>query len=482
MQIFISYSRRDQEFVRRLAQALAGAGFDVWMDIEDIEVGSKWSTAIQRGLDTSDLMLVVLSPASMASSNVEDEFTYYLDHKKPIIPVMYEPAKLHFQLGRLQYIDFNNQPFDTALSALTNEIEKRRPQDVKTDSETPGVIKTGTFPAIPAGDLDKIAPASASEPLMKSADLTSSDASADNRPAGRTGEGTVRPTMESGVRRPRRTDDPTAEVEDVYDPDYLPTTPPPVEYAFHTQQSQVTASPAIPTGADEAYHMPLGHSVGGEVPPMSGPPVNRNALMFSAIVIVTAVIAIAIAVLSVVGNSINPPTTNDGIHDPNVQAADYRDSGDGQLAIKQPSGWNFELQGNRDFHIYNDSWFAGRFAPETRVPEGAIDVRLTSHEKGGRQLSSDDLRQIAYETINGTLTALSQRYQIDPSDVNAVTVNGNPAYYARGQLDSAEYMMLLIDYQATDWVEFVIVNTGPDTFNDNQTIISDLVESITLRG
>ena len=111
-----------------------------------------------------------------------------------------------------------------------------------------------------------------------------------------------------------------------------------------------------------------------------------------------------------------------------------------------------------------------------------IDIRLVSHEKGGEPLSSEDLHEIAYGTINDTLTALDQRYQIDRSNVHAVTVNGNPAYYARGQLASAEYMMLVIDYQQTDWVEVVVVNTGPNTLNDNQAIISDLIESITLGG
>jgi hypothetical protein len=469
MQIFISYSRRDEDFVRRLAQALAKSGLDVWMDVEDIAVGSKWSTAIQRGLDDSSIMLVILSPASMESSNVEDEFTYYLDHSKPIIPILYQPCKVHFQLGRLQYIDFHTQPFETAFTTLQAEIEKRRPQgDTAPTSESPGVIKTGKFPAVRAEDLGDIQKMAAQE--------------AESKPAGTTGEGTVPATSSSNAPRSRRTADLTAEVEDVYDPDYMPTTPPPVEFAFPTNQSQVTVSPAFPRGADEAYHVPLGHSeIEGEIPPSSAP-VNRNALIFSGIATTVALVAVFVAVITARNNSTNPPATNDGILNPVVQAAEYREGENGELAIKQPDNWNYETQGHRDFHIYNRSWFGGRFSPEVRVPEGEIDVRLISHDKEGRNFSSDDLHQITYEIVNDTLTSLNQRYRIEPSDVNPVSVNGNPAYYVRGQLDSAEYLMMLIDYQDTDWLELVIVNTGPETLNDNQDVISDLIESINVNG
>jgi hypothetical protein len=125
-QVFISYSRKDEVFARRVAQSLTEQGINVWMDIEDIHIGSKWSSAIQQGLDSSDLLCVILSPASMESSNVEDEFTYFLDQKKPVIPVYWKPCKVHFQLGRVQYIDFYSNPYEMALPLLLAEIDKRK--------------------------------------------------------------------------------------------------------------------------------------------------------------------------------------------------------------------------------------------------------------------------------------------------------------------------------------------------------------------
>jgi hypothetical protein len=122
--LFISYSHHDSIFARRLATALSELGADVWLDVEDIPAGMKWSTAIQQGLQRADVMLVVISPQSMASKHVEDEWQYFLDMNKPVIPLLWTPAELHFQLSRIQRIDFHRQSYNTALLQLLTEIQR----------------------------------------------------------------------------------------------------------------------------------------------------------------------------------------------------------------------------------------------------------------------------------------------------------------------------------------------------------------------
>ncbi len=58
----------------------------------------------------------------MASRNVEDEWQYALDQKKPVIPILLREAKVHFQLNRIQWIDFLLHPFDIALVELHEEL------------------------------------------------------------------------------------------------------------------------------------------------------------------------------------------------------------------------------------------------------------------------------------------------------------------------------------------------------------------------
>jgi hypothetical protein len=125
-QIFISYSRKDEVFARKLAASLSDGGAQVWIDVQDIPAGMKWSRAIQEGLDVCDVMLVIISPTSMNSTNVEDEWQHYLDKRKPIIPVRWLPAEVHFQLNRIQFVDFYQQDFDEAFKNLWLELERVR--------------------------------------------------------------------------------------------------------------------------------------------------------------------------------------------------------------------------------------------------------------------------------------------------------------------------------------------------------------------
>ncbi|MBN1965725.1 MAG: hypothetical protein JW910_13825, partial [Anaerolineae bacterium] len=44
---------------------------------------------------------------------------------KPLIPVLWRPAKIHFQLSRIQYIDFTRQDYHKALEQLRVEIQRK---------------------------------------------------------------------------------------------------------------------------------------------------------------------------------------------------------------------------------------------------------------------------------------------------------------------------------------------------------------------
>jgi hypothetical protein len=85
----------------------------------------KWSSAIQQGLDVCDAMIVILTPASATSQNVEDEWQYYRDRGKIIVPVLVAPAQLHYQLSRLQYVNFYSQSYDIALTQLHAELWRK---------------------------------------------------------------------------------------------------------------------------------------------------------------------------------------------------------------------------------------------------------------------------------------------------------------------------------------------------------------------
>lgn len=70
--VFISYSRRNLEFVQQLVAALKKSGKDPWFDqlkepLTGIAAGAPWWEAIKYGIETVDNFLFVISPDSIGS-------------------------------------------------------------------------------------------------------------------------------------------------------------------------------------------------------------------------------------------------------------------------------------------------------------------------------------------------------------------------------------------------------------------------------
>lgn len=104
---FFSYAREDAEFVLGLARDLRAAGGDLWLDQLDIEPGERWDRAVEAALESCPRLLVVLSPTSVASTNVMDEVSYALEEGKRVVPVLIRACKIPFRLRRVQYIDLS---------------------------------------------------------------------------------------------------------------------------------------------------------------------------------------------------------------------------------------------------------------------------------------------------------------------------------------------------------------------------------------
>lgn len=120
--IFISYSRKDIDFARKLAGDLEKAGYDVWWDITDIRGGDTWVNSIPDAIETSQYMLVVLSPDSVASPWVQKEYTQALSLRKAIIPLMLEATRIPFALNTIQVIDFTKGHYEDNYKSLLTTI------------------------------------------------------------------------------------------------------------------------------------------------------------------------------------------------------------------------------------------------------------------------------------------------------------------------------------------------------------------------
>jgi hypothetical protein len=121
MQVFICYSRVDKEFAQKLVADLNMYDLRIWMDVRSIPHGANWDKEVQKGLDSSDVLLVLLSPDAVNSQNVADEWSYFIEKNKPIIPLMVRECEVPFRLMRRQRVDFTQgyeRGFDQLLRAL----------------------------------------------------------------------------------------------------------------------------------------------------------------------------------------------------------------------------------------------------------------------------------------------------------------------------------------------------------------------------
>ncbi len=139
-QVFISYSRKDIKFVKRLAEDLNAAGFTVWYDLSGLDGGTTWGSEIQSAIENSQFFLVVLSPNALASKWVQREFLFAENCNLKVIPLQYLPCRLPMWMLDLQLIDLqgkNYAPnFERLLKALGAPVVAVEPLEKdKTEAE-----------------------------------------------------------------------------------------------------------------------------------------------------------------------------------------------------------------------------------------------------------------------------------------------------------------------------------------------------------
>ena len=128
---FISYSRKDEPFVRRLFEMLKARGRDAWVDWEDILPSAAWMREIRAGIDAAPAVIFVLSPDAIVSPVCKQEIDYALAQNKRLIPVVCRAVKADDvaeavrELNWMQWAepDAIEQHADDLLAALDTDLE-----------------------------------------------------------------------------------------------------------------------------------------------------------------------------------------------------------------------------------------------------------------------------------------------------------------------------------------------------------------------
>ena len=101
--VFVSYSRKDQDYARSLENDLLKRGFDVWLD-DRIDYGDRWWRTIVRAVHACAAFIVVMTPDSEESEWVEREVQLALRERKPIFSLLLR-GKVFPLLITTQYAD-----------------------------------------------------------------------------------------------------------------------------------------------------------------------------------------------------------------------------------------------------------------------------------------------------------------------------------------------------------------------------------------
>ena len=102
--IFISYSSKDQDFVNELYDKLRLSGQHIWLNTESIPKAERWYEKMVEGLRETEILILILSPDSVQSKWVQQEWKTFLEMQKVVIPVLYRECEVPVEINELQMI------------------------------------------------------------------------------------------------------------------------------------------------------------------------------------------------------------------------------------------------------------------------------------------------------------------------------------------------------------------------------------------
>jgi hypothetical protein len=127
MQLFISHSSRDLEWVELVRKRIEGAGFAAYLAQYDVAgVGHDLSPKIQEAISASAAVVVVLTENAAGSPVVREEIGFALGQGKLVVPLVTpavagSPAALGMLNGR-EYIPFDIDDPQEGLIKLTDWV------------------------------------------------------------------------------------------------------------------------------------------------------------------------------------------------------------------------------------------------------------------------------------------------------------------------------------------------------------------------
>ena len=120
--IFISYKSEQREYAIQIHDALKSWGLDPWLDVYRLQPGDEWGNEIDQALKNCRTLLGIMTPMSIASRYVTNEWDLAIMKGKLFIPLLFEATEPHYKYIDIQYIDFSHEDKSKPLETLRKRL------------------------------------------------------------------------------------------------------------------------------------------------------------------------------------------------------------------------------------------------------------------------------------------------------------------------------------------------------------------------
>ena len=105
--IFISFSQRDTRHMTTLRENLISVGYTPWIDPHP-RPNQDWRFEIDDAIRSADAVLVIVTPSAADSTYMTYEWALAIGLDVPVIPIIFERARMHPRLQMLEHFDANS--------------------------------------------------------------------------------------------------------------------------------------------------------------------------------------------------------------------------------------------------------------------------------------------------------------------------------------------------------------------------------------
>lgn len=125
--VFISYSRKDKDFVRVLHESLTRLERNTWVDWQGIPPTANWLAEIYSAIEAAESFAFIISPNSVSSEVCGLEVAHAVKHNKRLLPIVYceaDAKAIPPALTALNWLFFREgDDFEVALQKLIQAMD-----------------------------------------------------------------------------------------------------------------------------------------------------------------------------------------------------------------------------------------------------------------------------------------------------------------------------------------------------------------------